>query len=150
MNENSKLIQMKQKRSVRELYVETLQNYQHHWLVLACTWSFRTIRDMRAVTMKSSVLTGCDRLVIFFRGVLAILLWLPINIFAIPYVFILGGCCGQCCSAFFEPIPQLHEIIPDKLFLGTDQAARNEAVLQEYGVTVVLRYATYFNCSILS
>jgi len=118
--------------SIKEKYVKTLQDFQDRPLIKASLWTFRTIRDLRSVTKKSNVLTCSDRIVILLRGIAAILIWLPVNLIAIPYTFML-------CALHKKivPTPQLHEIIPG-LYLGTDQAAECVNTLKKHGITSVL------------
>jgi hypothetical protein len=121
--------------TVRDNYVKTLQDFQHVLDIQASTWTFRTIMDLRSVGKKSDVLHPADRTAILFRGILAILTWLPVNLVAIPHTFILGGIHRKWNK--FTPMPQLHEIIP-RLYLGTDQAARSESILQDHNITSIL------------
>lgn len=115
---------------IKEFYVKSLQNHQDHSLVQASIWSFRTVRDLRSVTKSSNVLTTADRSAILFRGVMAGLAWLPINLVAIPYIFAIG-------AEKKHRISQLHEIAPG-LYLGTEQAAKSATVLKQEGITTVL------------
>lgn len=117
---------------IKNFYIKSLQNHQDRCLIRASIWTFRTIRDLRSVGIKNSVLTCADRTAIFFRGFLALLAWLPVNILAIPYTFILGAMSRKSKAA-----PQLHEIVPG-LFVGTDQAARSAETLKKHDITSVL------------
>lgn len=117
---------------VRDVYVKTLQNYQDRKLIQASIWTFRTIRDLKSVKQKSEVLTTANRVAIFFRGMMAVSVWLPVNTVAIPYTFGLG-LLGKKESAG----PQLHQITED-LYLGTDQAARSADILKDKNITAVL------------
>lgn len=121
--------------AIKDSYVKSLQDYQHHGLIQASTWTFRTIRDLRSVSHESKVLTSADRAAIFFRGMLAVLAWLPVNLLAIPYTFIVGAISKNHSKP--KPIRQLHEITPG-LYLGSDQAAKSQAMLQKKKITAVL------------
>lgn len=121
--------------SIKEAYVKTLQNYQDKCLVRASIWTFRTIRDLRSLSKKSKVLTTGDRVAIFFRGMLAILIWLPVNLIAIPYILIKAA--QQRKHSNPRQAKQLHEILPG-LYLGTIQAAKSEAILKKHNISSVL------------
>lgn len=121
--------------AIKNSYVKSLQNYQDHGLIKASTWTFRTIRDLRSVSHESKVLTTADRAAIFFRGMVAVLAWLPVNLLAIPYTFILGAIHKNHQKP--RPMPQLHEITPG-LYLGSDQAAKSKTILKSKEITAVL------------
>ena len=91
---------------------------------------------MRSVFKASTVLSLRDRVIIFLRAVLALLLWLPVNIFAIPYVFLLGYF-YKIGMPLLQPVVQLHEILPN-LYLGTVRAATSKEILKEFNITTVL------------
>lgn len=117
---------------VKDFYVKSLQDHQDHSLVQASIWTFRTIRDLRSVPAKSKILTPAHRTAVLFRGLLAALLWFPINAVAIPYIFAMGSVNKKKFK-----VQQLHEIAPG-LYLGTDQAAKSATLLKQEGITTIL------------
>jgi len=121
--------------SIKEKYVSTMQNFMNVADIKASAWSFRTIMDLGSVGKNSNVLTPKDRVAIAARGSLAILFWLPINIVAIPHIFILGAVHSRFSRP--TPMPQLHEIISG-LYLGTVQAAQSKETLEKHGITTVV------------
>lgn len=116
---------------IKDFYVKSLQDHQDHSIVQASIWTFRTIRDLRSVTKKSHVLTVSDRVKVLFRGLMAAVVWVPVNIIAIPYTFAVGK------GSKKHHVQQLHEIAPG-LYLGTDQAAKSKTLLKQEGITSVL------------
>lgn len=122
-------------RPIAEFYIKTLQDFQDRPIIRASTWASRTIKDLGSVTKPSAVLTLADRVVILFRGILAILIWLPVHLLAVPYTLILGAWQNKYHN--LATVPHLHEITPG-LYLGTYRAATNENMLKQHAITSVL------------
>lgn len=126
--------------SIRETYKQNLQDYQHHSIIKASTWTYCTLLDFRSSTKKSNTLTLADRIAIFFRGIVGALAHLPIKLIAIPYTLAIGAVHKK--TQKFPPMQQLHAIIPG-LYLGSAQAAQNETLLKTHGITAVLSVIDY-------
>lgn len=121
--------------TIKAFYIKTLQDFQDRPIIRASTWTSRTIRDLRSVARHSAVLTLADRITLLFRGILAILIWLPVHMLAVPYTLILRA--WQNKHHNLRTVPHLHEITPG-LYLGTYQAAINENELKRHAITSVL------------
>lgn len=121
---------------IREFYVGELQFFAHQKDVWASIWTFRTIRDLRSLRAPhSEALTTSEKAAVLGRGVLALLAWLPVNIIAIPHVFIQGGL--RRLIGWPRPRHQLDEIAPG-LYLGTDRAARDFDRLSRVNISAIL------------
>lgn len=126
--------------SISNEYKGALQDFQHHSSVAAGTWTFRTIRDMHSLGQDSDVLTGSDKAKILFRGLGATLVFIPVNLIAIPRTFHLKARAEY--DPEVKPMPQLHEILPD-LYLGTEQAAQSIEILRANTISAVLSILDY-------